>query len=72
MATVNYSYDALSAGSIRRLRVAMLKNNAKHGMSFEYQDFKKIDGKWYCWFRSELRSDDVLLVESGNAEKQEV
>lgn len=59
--SVNYSYDSLQARTIRGLRLAMLKNNARHGMSFEYKDFQFINGRWYCWFRLEIKGDDSLF-----------
>ena len=59
--SVHFSYDALSARTIPSLRRLMLNNNAKHGISFGYTDFSFVNGKWYCWYRKEMKSDDQLF-----------
>jgi len=61
MSTIHFTFDALSARTIRGLRIAMLKNNAKRGTSFHYTDFQKVEGKWHCWFRAELNDSDPLM-----------
>ena len=44
--------NALSAGSVNRLRRAMLKNNTKHKGFVIYQDIQWVEGEklWYAWF----------------------
>ena len=60
-ASVHFIYDALAARTIRSLRREMLKNNARHGISFEYRDFSFVNGKWWCWYRVEVTSQDPLF-----------
>jgi hypothetical protein len=52
----------LVARNARALRVAMLRNNARHGTMFKYFDIQFADGKWYAWFffRIDVRTDPLL------------
>lgn len=47
----------------RGLRLSMLRNNTKHGVTFQYFDIQFVEGKWIAWFYLPARE---LLKESKN------
>lgn len=51
----------IQASTPQGLRLAMLRNNAKHGMFFHYFDIQFVNGKWIAWFFQRIENADELL-----------
>lgn len=43
------------------LRRAMLLNNAKYRLVFNYYSIQFVGGRWYAWFYQEMANDDAML-----------
>jgi len=50
----------IMASSPRGLRLSMLKNNVKYGMTFQYFDIQFVKGKWYAWFYLAFQRSEVV------------
>ena len=51
----------VSAVTPMGLRRAMLMNNAKYRLVFNYYSVSYANGRWFAWFYQELGNDDPLL-----------
>jgi hypothetical protein len=56
LATVNLKRipQFVAASSPKGLVQAMLKNNFRYGLEFQYFDIQNSGGKWYAWFYLEI------------------
>jgi len=42
------------------LRRLMIRNNAKHRVTFVYSHFQFADGNWFCWYYIDPLKDEEL------------
>lgn len=53
----------IKAKSPMGLRRLMLRENAKHGLTIQYDNIQFVKGSWYAWYYLEVKNDDPLLRE---------
>lgn len=46
----------IKAKSAKGLRRLMFKTNAQAGMQFQYFDIQFVNGSWFAWYFSDLKS----------------
>lgn len=52
----------VSAVTPMGLRRAMLMNNAKYRLVFNYYSVSYANGRWFAWFYQAIENDDALMT----------